>query len=79
MAGHCVRFCIGLAEKTNTSVIWWGIGFVISIFIPSIHLSFIYILLFLAMPVHPDDRQYLLRFKIARWWHRIRNKKAMTA
>jgi hypothetical protein len=30
----------------------------------------LYILLDLAMPVHPDDRQHLLRFRLKRWWSR---------
>lgn len=30
----------------------------------------LYILLDLAMPVHPADRQYLLRFKLRRMWQR---------
>jgi len=32
-----------------------------------------YIICALAMPVHPADRHYLLRFRIARWWRRLRH------
>jgi hypothetical protein len=33
----------------------------------------IYLLLDLAMPVHPDERQHLLRFRLRRWWRRMTN------
>jgi phage shock protein PspC (stress-responsive transcriptional regulator) len=61
--------CLGIAEATQLNVslvrsvfalllIFKGAGF------------WIYLILDLAMPVHPEDRQYMLRFKVRRWFQR---------
>ncbi len=34
----------------------------------------LYLILDLAMPVHPDDRQYMWRFRLRRWWASRRNE-----
>jgi phage shock protein PspC (stress-responsive transcriptional regulator) len=67
--------CIGLAERTQTSAVIWRFVFFVLAITGGYGIT-LYLLLFLAMPVHPDDRQYLLRFRLARWW---RNKRGMDA
>lgn len=66
--------CLGLAERTHTSVLIWRLAFLASIFLGGYGMT-IYLLLLIAMPVHPDDRQFLLRFRLAHWWRgrRARN------
>lgn len=61
--------CLGLSEATGIAVVVFRLAFVALLFVKGIGL-FLYILLDLAMPVHPDDRQYLLRFKLRRMWQR---------
>ena len=59
--------CLGLAEKIGWNV--WTIRF---LFLLAIFFNgagfWVYLLLDLTLPVHPADRQYLLRFRIARWF-----------
>lgn len=65
--------CLGLAEATKIDVRVLRIIFVaLFVFAHGAGL-WLYLLLDLAMPVHPDDRQHLLRFKMRRWWNRMRN------
>ncbi|HYR28011.1 MAG TPA: PspC domain-containing protein, partial [Thermoanaerobaculia bacterium] len=61
--------CLGLSEATGVPVLLFRLGFVVLLFVNGIGL-WLYILLDLAMPVHPDDRQHLLRFKLRRMWQR---------
>jgi phage shock protein PspC (stress-responsive transcriptional regulator) len=63
--------CLGLAERTGTRADTWRIVLVVAFFLglPAFQL---YVLMLLLMPVHPDDREYLLRFKLRRWWARFR-------
>lgn len=61
--------CLGIAEATRVDVRLIRLGFFALLFADGIGLA-LYILLDLAMPVHPDDRQYLLRFRLRRWWAR---------
>jgi phage shock protein PspC (stress-responsive transcriptional regulator) len=63
--------CLGLSEATGIPVQILRIAFIALMFVKGIGL-WLYIVLDLAMPVHPDDRQNLLRFKIRRWFQRRR-------
>lgn len=59
--------CLGLAERTGWPAIVFRLGFVALLFANGFGF-WLYLLFDLAMPVHPGDRQYLLRFRIARAW-----------
>jgi len=61
--------CLGLSEATGVSPVLLRLGFLVLAFVNGIGL-WLYILFDLAMPVHPDDRQHLLRFKLRRMWQR---------
>lgn len=61
--------CLGLSEATGISLVLFRLAFVVLAFVNGIGI-WLYILLDLAMPVHPDDRQYLLRFRLRRAWQR---------
>lgn len=61
--------CLGLAEAWKTDVRMLRVLFLV-LFLFNGAGFWIYILLVLAMPVHPDDRQHLLRFKLRRWLNR---------
>jgi len=61
--------CLGLAEATGLSV-----ALVRSIFVMLLLFKgagfWLYLMFHLAMPVHPEDRQHLLQFKVRRWIQR---------
>jgi phage shock protein PspC (stress-responsive transcriptional regulator) len=62
--------CLGIAERMK-----WDVFFVRLVFIALLILAggvgfWFYVALDVAMPVHPDDRQYLLRFRLRRWLNR---------
>ena len=63
--------CVGIAQATG-----WPLALVRAIFLLLVWFKgvgvFAYIVCSLAMPVHPDDRRYMLQFKIARAWRRFR-------
>ena len=40
------------------------------------HDVLLYLLLDLAMPIHPEDRPHLLRHRLARWWRGLRTSRA---
>jgi phage shock protein PspC (stress-responsive transcriptional regulator) len=61
--------CLGLSEATGVNVAVFRLAFFALAFFKGIGLL-LYVLLDLARPVHPDDRQYLLRFKLRRMWQR---------
>lgn len=61
--------CLGLSEATGVSPALLRLAFIALAFVNGIGI-WLYILLDLAMPVHPDDRQHLLRFKLRRAWQR---------
>lgn len=61
--------CLGLSEATGTSVLVFRLGFIALALADGIGIL-LYLFLDLAMPVHPDDRQHLLRFKLRRMWQR---------
>ena len=63
--------CLGIAEATNQSVTLVRLVFLLLLFFKGIGF-WLYLLCDIAMPIHPDDRQYLLRFKIRRWWEKRR-------
>lgn len=67
--------CLGWAERTHTLVQIWRLAFLLFFLLGGYGIT-IYLLLLIAMPVHPDDRQYLLRFRLARWWRGRRGMKA---
>jgi phage shock protein PspC (stress-responsive transcriptional regulator) len=59
--------CLGLAEATGVSVVVLRLAFfALGVFQGAG--IWLYIVLDLAMPIHPDDRQYLLRFRLRRAW-----------
>lgn len=61
--------CLGLSEATGISVNVYRLAFVALTFVEGAGIL-LYIVLDLAMPVHPDDRQHLLRFKLRRMMQR---------
>ena len=63
--------CLGIAETTGVSVTTVRLVFLFLLFFKGLGLL-LYVLLDLAMPVHPDDRQHLLRFKLRRWLEKRR-------
>lgn len=58
--------CLGLAERFNWNVTIVRLVFLMALFFHGLGF-WVYVVLDLAMPVHPDDRQYLLRFRWRRW------------
>jgi phage shock protein PspC (stress-responsive transcriptional regulator) len=64
--------CSGIAEATGWNVALVRLAFALGMWFKGIGLL-AYIVCSLAMPVHPADRQYLLRFRIARAWRRMRH------
>lgn len=58
--------CLGLAERFNLNVTLVRLVFLVAFFADGLGF-WIYILLDLAMPVHPADREHLLRFRFKRW------------
>lgn len=71
--------CEGLAERTGLPVGLWRLGFVLLTFWHGAGL-YLYLLLDIAMPIHPEDRPALLRFRLARGvrslWARLRSAPA---
>jgi phage shock protein PspC (stress-responsive transcriptional regulator) len=59
--------CLGLAERTGTPVVAWRAAFLVLLLAKGWGL-WLYLLLDLAMPVHPEDRPGLLRYRLGRWW-----------
>ena len=60
---------LGIAEATGADVRLIRLALLALLFADGVGF-WLYVLLALAMPVHPDDRQYLLRFRLRRWWQR---------
>jgi phage shock protein PspC (stress-responsive transcriptional regulator) len=67
--------CQGLSEATRVPVWIWRMAFVGLVFFKGTGLI-LYLLLDVVLPIHPDDRAGLLRFRIARWW---RSRRASAA
>lgn len=61
--------CVGIAEATRLNVSLIRAVFVLLLFFKGAGL-WLYLILDLAMPVHPEDRQHMLRFKVRRWVRR---------
>jgi phage shock protein PspC (stress-responsive transcriptional regulator) len=61
--------CLGIAERADVNVNLVRLVFVLLLFFQMIGF-WLYLMLGLAMPVHPDDRQFLWRFRLRRWWQR---------
>jgi phage shock protein C len=61
--------CLGIAEATGINVSLIRVAFVLLFFFHGSGL-WLYVILDLAMPVHPQDRQHMLRFKVRRWMRR---------
>jgi len=61
--------CLGLAEHFHWNVTTVRLAFVAAFFFHGLGF-WVYLALHVAMPVHPDDRQYLLRFRFRRWLDR---------
>lgn len=61
--------CLGLAEATRINVVAIRVIFLVLFFFNGSGF-WIYLMFDLAMPVHPEDRQHLLRFRMRRWWQR---------
>ena len=59
--------CLGLSEATGAPVLIFRLAFLALLFVNGSGF-WLYILCSLMMPVHPADRQNLLRFRIARAW-----------
>ena len=70
--------CQGLSEATRIPVWIWRMAFFGLIFFKGAGVI-IYVLLDVALPIHPDDRADLLRFRIARWWKSRRAAVAVRA
>ncbi len=64
--------CLGIAEAMGWNVAFVRIAFALLVWFKGLGLL-AYIVCALAMPVHPADRRYLLRFRIARAWRRMRH------
>jgi phage shock protein PspC (stress-responsive transcriptional regulator) len=60
--------CLGIAEKMNMDVFIVRLIFLALMILAGGFGFWLYVALNVAMPVHPDDRQYLLRFRLRRWW-----------
>jgi phage shock protein PspC (stress-responsive transcriptional regulator) len=61
--------CLGIAEATRLNVSLVRSVFALLLFFKGAGL-WLYLILDLAMPVHPEDRQHMLRFKVRRWIQR---------
>ena len=68
---HLSGVCLGLAERFGWDVTIVRLLFVVGLFLDGVGF-WIYVVLAMAMPVHPDDRQYMLRFRWRRWLARRR-------
>jgi phage shock protein PspC (stress-responsive transcriptional regulator) len=63
--------CLGLADKTGIPVDILRLVFFVLAIVNGVGI-WIYVLLDLLMPIHPEDRRHLLRFRVLRWWRRTR-------
>lgn len=69
--GHMLSgVCLGVAEALHLNVSLVRLVFVVLLFMGGGIGFWLYVLLAVAMPVHPEDRQYMLRFRLRRWWER---------
>lgn len=67
LVGHELSgVCRGISEASALPVWIVRMAFIVLFF--ATHGLLLYLILDLALPIHPEDRQHLLRFRIARWW-----------
>lgn len=67
--GHVLSgIALGVSERIDVNVNIVRLVFVALIFMGGGIGVWLYALLWVAMPVHPEDRQYMLRFRLRRWW-----------
>jgi phage shock protein C len=59
--------CLGIAESFGWNVTIVRLAFLLLLFFDGIGF-WLYLVLDLVMPVHPDDRRHLWRFRLQRWW-----------
>lgn len=66
--------CRGLSQAYGINV--WLLRLLMLAWLVYHHRSalLIYLALDFALPVHPEDRMLLLRFRISRWWKRMRGR-----
>ena len=62
--------CLGIAERMKIDVMLVRLVFLGLLILAGGVGFWFYAALDVAMPVHPDDRQYLLRFRLRRWLNR---------
>lgn len=62
--------CLGIAERMKVEVMFVRLIFLALLILAGGVGFWFYVALDVAMPVHPDDRQHLLRFKLRRWLNR---------
>lgn len=62
--------CLGIAERMKIDVMLVRLVFLALLILAGGVGFWFYAALDVAMPVHPDDRQYLLRFRLRRWLNR---------
>jgi phage shock protein PspC (stress-responsive transcriptional regulator) len=67
--------CRGLASASGIPVWVVRMIFVSLVFLKGIGLI-AYLLLDVLLPIHPDERAQLLRFRLMRWWERRRQPAA---
>jgi len=63
--------CLGLSERLGVSPTLVRLLFVALVLFGKGAGFWLYVILDLLMPVHPEDRSRLRRFRIARWWGRV--------
>lgn len=61
--------CVGIGEYFGISP-WWVRAAFVALALLGLGGLPLYLLLVLGLSFHPDDRQYLLRFKVERLWRR---------
>lgn len=59
--------CLGIAESFGWNVTLVRLAFFVLLFFDGVGF-WLYLVLDLVMPIHPDDRRHLWRFRVQRWW-----------
>jgi phage shock protein PspC (stress-responsive transcriptional regulator) len=66
---------LGIAESFGWNVTYVRLAFIALFFLDGAGF-WLYLVLDLALPVHPDDRRHLLRFRMQRWWRGLTSRRA---
>ncbi|HEX7833707.1 MAG TPA: PspC domain-containing protein [Thermoanaerobaculia bacterium] len=66
---------LGIAESFGWNVTYVRLAFVALFFLDGAGF-WLYLVLDLALPVHPDDRGHMLRFRMQRWWRGVMRRRA---